>query len=60
MPINTANNISKMGTWQLQNNNSITFYSIMDDLGTIKRDSPRYPSMMKNRCITAKNILGSC
>jgi hypothetical protein len=40
MPINTANNISKMGTWQLQNNNSITFYSIMDDLGTIKRDSP--------------------
>jgi hypothetical protein len=33
----------KMGTWKLKNNNSsIIFYSVLNDLGTIKRDTTEF------------------
>ena len=35
--------VFKMGTWELKNNNhSIIFYSTMDDLGTVYRDTTEF------------------
>jgi hypothetical protein len=36
-------NVFKLGTWELKNNDrSIIFYSVMDDSGTIKRDTTEF------------------
>jgi hypothetical protein len=37
------NGVFKIGTWKLKNNNSsIIFYSVLNDLGTIKRDTTEF------------------
>jgi len=40
--VNTTN-VFKLGTWELKNNNrSIIFYSVMNDSGTIKKDTTEF------------------
>jgi len=41
--VTDSNDTFKMGTWKLKDNNSsIIFYSVMNDFGTIRRDTTQF------------------